>query len=62
MISFGMMLCILCNPQPYYPHREPLMDDYLIETISGVSQILHEPVRLRLVMKDADLFAIQFHD
>ena len=38
------------DPADIGSRREPLVDDFLIQSVSGASQMLHEPVRRELAM------------
>ena len=62
-IGLRLFLAVVTNgaePIGIGSRLELLVDDYLIEKLTGGARLAGKPVRLRITLRDADLFAFRF--
>jgi len=66
-LALAIRLCLFvvvvtsgAEPIRIGPRLELLVDDYLIEKLAGDAHLAGKPVRLRITLRDADLFAFRF--
>ena len=52
--------CLAADPVDIGSRRELSVDDFMVDTMKNVSLELHQPVRMRFILKEADVYSWKF--